>query len=350
MLFRAIAGEAELLSNIASADTGMTTLNAQNWDRNPAVTSIACILGSVVSFSLGDMTMKHISQTTVPLHQAVALRSAIALILTLLLFRGGKSLLAAFRTERPVQHLLRGLAVSVSNITYFAALAALPMADTAAIFFIAPMLLTAFSAIFIGDHVGPFRWAALVVGFGGVLLIIRPGSPDFEWVYILPALSAAAYAVMQTITRGMGLRESTLSMALYAQVGFLAGSLALGAALGDGRFAGSGGPAADFLLRPWVLPTSRELTLIVFTGVTITIGGYLVSQAYRLSSASVVAPFEYTSLALAVTWGVLIWGDVPDALASIGIALILLSGLTIALREARAGRKKLSAQRMVIRR
>lgn len=328
----------------------MTTSNALNWDRNPAVSSIVCILGAVVSFSLGDMTMKHISQTSVPLHQAVAFRSAIALVLTLLLFRGGKSLVEAFRTDRPFQHLFRGLAVSVSNITYFAALAALPMADTAAIFFIAPMLLTAFSAIFIGDRVGPFRWAALVVGFCGVLLIIRPGSPDFQWVYILPALSAAAYAVMQTITRGMGLRESTLSMALYAQVGFLVGSLVLAAALGDGRFVGSGGPAADFLLRPWTHPTYRELALIAFTGITITIGGYLVSQAYRLSSASIVAPFEYTSLALAVTWGVLIWGDIPDTLASLGIALILISGITIAIREARAGRKHLSAQRMAIRR
>ncbi|MHA7777346.1 DMT family transporter [Roseibium sp. M-1] len=328
----------------------MTTSNALNWDRNPVVTSIVCILGAVVSFSLGDMTMKHISETTVPLHQAVAMRSAIALVLTLLLFRGGRSLIEAFRTDRPVQHLVRGLEVSVSNITYFAALAALPMADTAAIFFIAPMLLTALSAIFIGDRVGPFRWAALVVGFCGVMLIIRPGSPDFQWVYILPALSALAYAVMQTITRGMGLRESTLSMAVYAQVGFLAGSLVLALALGDGRFAGSGGPAADFLLRPWVLPSYRELMLITITGVTITAGGYLISQAYRLSSASIVAPFEYTSLALAVSWGFLIWGDIPDALASIGITLILVSGITIAIREARAGRKHLSAQRVAVRR
>ena len=155
---------------------------------------------------------------------------------------------------------------------------------------------------------------------------------------------------MQTITRSMGVRESTVAMALYVQVSFLLGSLALGALLGDGRFAASGGPASDFLLRPWVVPPLRDLALIAFTGVTIGLGGYLVSHAYRLSPAGVVAPFEYAALILALTWGFVIWGDIPGQIQIVGIGLVLISGIVVALRGARAGAARPSATRIVTRR
>ncbi|MEM0947763.1 MAG: DMT family transporter [Pseudomonadota bacterium] len=328
----------------------MTVSEPSPEQRYNAFVSITCILGGAVCFSVGDMTMKRISETSVPLHEAVVIRSAIALVLTLLFLRQGLTVRAAFRTNRLRQHILRGFAVLLSNLTFFAALAALPIGDATAVFFVAPMLVTVMAAVFVGDQVGPVRWAALTFGFFGVLLVVQPGSPDFQWVLILPVLSALAYAAMQTYTRTMGVQESAVSLALYIQASFLVGSLSVALLLGHGRFQGLGGPAADFLLRPWVVPSVSELGLIGITGVTITAGAYLLSQAYRLSPASLVAPFEYGNLVLAVFWGVLIWGDYPDRLAGVGILLIISSGVVVAFREARAGRKRPSVARIITRR
>jgi len=169
--------------------------------------SIACALGGSLAFSINDITVKSFSGT-LPLHEVVLFRALVALIVTVAVFAPDKSLAGVFRTRRLSSHMFRGLCVVVSNLAYFAALAALPLAETSAIFFIAPLLITALSAILLREHVGPWRWAALGIGMIGVLLIVKPGTAAFQWAVLLPAVAALAYAGMHTMTRKMGLAES----------------------------------------------------------------------------------------------------------------------------------------------
>ena len=262
-------------------------------------------------------------------------RSLIALIFTLALLAPGKSIAEVFRTQRLPAHLFRGFCVVVSNLTYFAALASMPLAEASAIFFVAPLLITASSAILLREHAGVWRWAALAIGMIGVLLIVKPGTVAFQWAVLLPFLSALAYAAMHTMTRQMGPDESAATMAVYIQITFIASCLAMGVAFGDGRLAGSGHPALEFLFRAWAWPGPMDFALFLLAGVCSALGGYLISQAYRSSAASLVAPFEYSALVLAAFWGFVIWGEVPGPVSAIGIVLILSSGVLMALREAR---------------
>ena len=135
----------------------------------------------------------------------------------------------------------------------------IPLAEATAIFFVAPLLITAFSAVFLKEPVGIRRWSALSIGFVGVIVIVRPGGLNFEWAFLLPLLAAVAYAALHTLTRNMGLSERASTMALYIQVTFIVVCTGMGVAFGDGRYAGSGHPAIEFLLRAWHWPDPIRL-------------------------------------------------------------------------------------------
>jgi drug/metabolite transporter (DMT)-like permease len=295
--------------------------------------SITCALGGSLAFSINDITVKSFS-ATLPLHEVVLFRALVALIVTVAVFAPDMSLSGVFRTRRLSAHLFRGFCVVVSNLAYFAALAALPLAETSAIFFIAPLLITALSAILLREHVGPWRWAALGIGMIGVLLIVKPGTAAFQWAVLLPAVAALAYAGMHTMTRKMGLGESAATMAVYIQLNFIAVCLAMGLAFGGGQWAGMGHPSLEFIFRAWSWPGLRDLVLFLLAGACSAAGGYLMSQAYRSSAAGLVAPFEYSALVLAVFWGFALWGEVPGYMSTAGILMILSSGVFVAVREA----------------
>ena len=298
--------------------------------------SIACAIGASIAFSINDISVKYLSDGY-PLHQLVLIRSVIALAVSLAIFaplEGGWSVL---KTRRPVLHILRGLCVVLANLSFFCGLVVVPLADATAIFFIAPLLIMAFCMIFLGERTGPRRWAAAAVGLIGALLIVRPGTTDFSWPFLLPVAAAICYAVLHTITRNMGLSENAATMAIYIQLTFMVTCAAMGLIAGDGRFSGSGHPVAEFLLRPWSLVEMQDLAIISLSGVTVAFGGYLISQAYRSSTAGLVAPFEYTTLVLAVFWGAAIWGETPSLLSASGILMILASGIFVALHEAALG-------------
>ncbi len=310
--------------------------------------SIACALGASLAFSINDITVKSFS-TTLPLHEVVLFRSLIGLSLTLAIFAPGMGLVQIFRTRRPFAHAFRGLCVVLSNFAFFAGLAALPLAENAAIFFVAPLMITGFSAIILREYVGPRRWFALIVGLIGVMLIVKPGTAAFQWAVLLPAFSAAAYAGLHTMTRNMGLGESAVTMSAYIQLTFIIVCAAMGLLFGGGQLSGSGDPSLEFVFRAWAWPKPDDFLLFLLAGACSAGGGYLIGQAYRNSAAGLVAPFEYTALILATFWGYVIWAEVPDLISALGIALILFSGVFVAVREAQlnapATAKRLSARR-----
>ena len=176
----------------------------------------------------------------------------------------------------------------------FLGLVSLPIAECSTIFFIAPILITALSSIILKEKVGIRRIIALVVGFLGVLVIIKPGQISFQWVSMLPLLAAVCYAGLHIMTRQMGLSEKASTLSIYIQLSFIIVSILMGLSLGDGRFSGQENSSLEFLVRGWLWPNNYHWLLMIGIGIASSIGGYMISQAYRLSEAGLIAPFEYT--------------------------------------------------------
>lgn len=294
-----------------------------------------CAIGASAAFTLNDMAVKSLSGDYA-LHQVILIRSALALIVTLAVVMPLSGGLGQIRTARPVLHLVRGGFVVAANIAFFTALAAMPLAEATAIFFVSPLILAILSVIFLGETVGPRRWLAICVGLVGVVIIIRPGGSAFAPVSLLPLLAAACYAATHIITRRLGLRDSAATLAFYIQITFCIFSLTVGLALGDGRYQGvDQGPALDFLTRAWVWPPMADWPIFLLAGLGSAMGGLLISQAYRLCEAALVGPLEYIALPMAIFWGLVVFGEWPDPVAWGGILLILASGLYMIWRETR---------------
>ena len=293
---------------------------------------IACTLGAVTLFTIQDATIKWLSDVF-PLHEIVLVRAAVAggLMMVFISFEGGLRLL---RTSHPGLHLIRGIMQVITNSAFFAAIAVMPLADAMALFFIAPLIMTALSTVFLREKVGLRRWSAVVVGLLGVIIMLRPGKGSLQVVALLPILAATAYAVLQMLTRRLGAFDRASVMSFYIHVAFIVVGGTMWLLFGDGSFAVSDNSSVQFLLRAWIVPDGRQWTILLVMGVISAFGAYLITQAYRVAEVTVVAPFEYVALPFAMLWGLLVFGDVPDRQAVVGMFLIVASGLYVIYREA----------------
>ncbi|MDJ0777346.1 MAG: DMT family transporter [Gammaproteobacteria bacterium] len=298
---------------------------------------ILCLLGALVILTASDSIIKWLSPS-LPLHEITLVRSlvALAVVLVIVQFEGG---VGTLRTRRPGMHLARGLLLTLANIFFFVGLSAMALAETVALFFTAPLFICLLSQPVLGERVGLPRWFAIGLGGIGVIIMVRPGSDVFRLVSLLPILAALCYAAMTMMTRKLGLRETAGAMTFYIQVAFIAVSIAIGGVIGSGEFDRFDDPALAFLLRAWRWPTPQEWGLLVACGVLVCFGGYLLSQAYRLGEAPVVAPFEYASMPFALAAGFILWGDWPDWIALAGSGLIIGGGLLVVMLENRSRRR-----------
>ncbi len=309
---------------------------------NRAGLAIAFVLAGVFAISINDMLVKQLSGGY-PLHEIVFARSAIGIAFSLIIvqFEGGLGIL---KTRRPALHLLRGLLVVVANMTFFLALAAIPLADATALFFAAPLFITLLSIPILGEKVGPVRMTAVMVGFAGVVIMQRPWADAGQLeasrlVLLLPVVAALTYALNQLMTRKLGVDTKASALSIYIQGTFIVVSLLFFAIAGDGRFVtDASSPSMQFLLRAWVWPTRTDTWVLLGMGANAAVIGYCLSQAYRMADAATVAPFEYIGLPLAVFWGWIIFSDLPVWEVWVGIALILASGVFVFLRERQKAR------------
>ncbi|MEM8655361.1 MAG: DMT family transporter [Pseudomonadota bacterium] len=314
----------------------------ENLRQNRAGLAILFVLIGVVCISVNDMLIKQLSGGY-PLHQIVFARSAIGILFSLIIvqYEGGFGIL---RTDTPWQHALRGVLIVIANMTFFVGLAVLPLADVTALFFVAPLFITLLSIPILGERVGPLRIIAVAVGFVGVVIMQRPWADADSLevsrvVLALPVLAALTYALNQILTRKLGVSSKASAMAVYIQGMFIIVSLGFFMVAGDGRFAeGVTNGSLVFLLRAWIWPQGTDMWVFFGLGLNAAIIGYCLSQAYRLADAATVAPFEYIGLPLAVFWGFVVFGDLPDLAVWVGIALILGSGLFVFLRERQKAR------------
>ncbi|MCH2163242.1 MAG: DMT family transporter [Marinovum sp.] len=297
---------------------------------------ILFILGGVIAISINDMLVKMLAGEY-PLHQIIFSRSLIGVLFSLVFVQmeGGFSIL---RTKTPGLHVVRGLLVIVANMTFYAAVAVMPLAQATALFFVAPLFITLLSIPILGEKVGPKRLGAVVVGFMGVVVMQQPWASDVITVgrvaMLLPVAAALTYALMQVLTRKLGATAKASAMAIYIQGMFLIVSLLFFVIAGDGRFAeGQTNASLQFLLRAWVWPDQSDLLVFGALGLCSGIIGYCLSAAYRLASAATIAPYEYIGLPLAILWGWSLFGEWPDAATWWGCGLIVFAGLFVFLRE-----------------
>jgi len=232
---------------------------------------------------------------------------------------------------------LRAVMVFASNMTYFAALAVLPLPDATALFFIAPIMITVLSIPILGERVGSRRWGAVIVGFCGTLIMVRAqGSTRGDvsiWIYLLPILAAFFYATMQVLTRKLAKTKAS-AMAFYIQITFVLFCGISGLIVGNGQFAdGVQHPSLVFLLRAWIVPSAADMSYFVLIGILATGVGYCLSQAYRSAPAATVAPFEYVLLPMSIMWGWVIFADWPGLPVWFGSAIIIAAGLYVIWRE-----------------
>ncbi|MEM6304129.1 MAG: DMT family transporter [Pseudomonadota bacterium] len=308
----------------------------------PGLAITAIVIG-MLAISFNDMLIKQLSGGY-PLHQIVFARSAIGIGISLMLvhFEGGFHLL---KTHQPGLHALRGVLIVVSNMAFFLALAALPLAEATALFFVAPLFITLLSIPLLGEKVGVMRLSAVTVGFIGVVIMQRPWASAASLevsrlVLLLPVLAAITYALNQLMTRRLGVTAKASVLSVYIQGAFIFVSLGFFVVAGDGALLPAEANASlSFLLRAWVLPAPGDEWVFVALGLNSAIIGYCLSQAYRLADAATVAPFEYVLLPMSVFWGFVIFAELPVWEVWIGIALILASGLFVFLRERSKARK-----------
>lgn len=288
-----------------------------------------------LAISVNDLLIKVLSGGY-PLHQMIFMRSAIALLFTLgfVMAEGGPAIL---RTRTPGIHLFRGVLVVFANMTFYAAVAVLPLAQATALFFVAPLFITLLSIPVLGEKVGPLRIGAVVVGFVGVIVMQQPWKTDLDvsrTVLLLPVVAAALYALMQVLTRRLGVTTRASALAVYIQGTFLLVSLGFYLVAGDGRFAkGVQNESLVFLLRAWTWPTPGDWPVFIGLGLCSGIIGYCLSAAYRMADAATIAPFEYIGLPMAIFWGWVIFGDWPVVATWAGCVLIIGAGIFVFLRE-----------------
>jgi drug/metabolite transporter (DMT)-like permease len=235
------------------------------------------------------------------------------LVLVLVVPRHG---LARFATRHPLRQGLRGVMMVTVTLLYFAALRVLPLAQATALFFMTPVLLTLFSSLFLRERVRWPTWLAVGCGFAGVLVVARPGT-ELPLVGVLLALGGAAgNAVYQTLTRAQAHADSPQAQLLYSG---LIGAVLMSASL----------PL-------WWRPLGLDATgWMVFTllGVLGGLGHLLLIRAYQLAQASRLAPWMYTQLVLSIAIGYAVFGDSPDSVALVGMAVIAFSPQIVRIGE-----------------
>lgn len=280
------------------------------------VRGILLMCAGVAMFPFMNAAMKLLGESGYPVAEIVWARFTGHLATMLLVFlpQYGWRLVAS---RRPAVQVARSLLMLASNTLFVTAISRVPLATASAIGFTSPLIVTALSVPLLHESVGVRRWSAVTVGFAGALLVIRPGAGMRDPAVLLLLLSSAAYALYQIATRWVSFYDAAATGIVFTA---LLGALVMSAVL------------------PFVVVMPRSLfdaALFCSLGVLGGFGHYLVIRAFQAGPAAVIAPLGYVELIGTATLGYLIFGQFPDLWTWLGAAVIIASGLYIALRERR---------------
>jgi len=297
----------------ASGAVRQSTSNSARREHVPL--AILYMLGATILFSASSAASKWLV-ASYPIGEVLFTRTLVALI-TCALFIIPHTGLAVFRTGRLQHHAMRSVSQACSQTFLLIAFSMMPLAGAIAINFSSPLFATLACALLLKEAVGPARWAALLVGFCGVLIVTNPGTDTFQIGALFALANAVLYGSVTAGVRSMTATESAETLTLY-QLVLLTALFTLLLPLG------------------WTSPTPVDVGWIVFNGVSNAIGQYWWTRALHLAPASAVAPFYYLSLVWASILGFAVWGDVPTISLVIGSAVVVVSGLFLLWRETNA--------------
>jgi len=273
---------------------------------------ILLIVVAVSTFAVMDTTAKYLSRTyPVP---AIVWARYFAQALFMLLVLGPRLKLDLVRTRRPRLQLARGVTLALATLLFFSALSLMPIAEASAITFVSPLLLTALSVALLRERVPPVAWIAVAAGFVGVLIIIRPGGAVFSPAALLPLATACCFAGYQIMTRQLAGVDSSFTTLFYSAIV---------------------GTALMSLVVPffWHPPESIvHALLLTLLGILGAVGHFVLIRAFHHAPASVLAPFVYSQLVAVLVLGYVVFGEFPDGWSLTGMAIIVASGVFIALR------------------
>jgi drug/metabolite transporter (DMT)-like permease len=276
---------------------------------------IVYMLVAVLGFSAMDAAAKWLAKDYSVFQVALMSRLISPLLAVAIAMRSGG--LGTLKTRHFGWHLFRAGANGATLLTFFGALKFLPLGDTVAITFVAPLMMSAMAVPMLGERVGAGRWIAIGIGFLGVLIITRPGSATFGWGALLALGAAFGDALGNNITRRMSVTESSHAMLFWSAILLLA---VFGATM----------PVT------WVTPQGLDWIAVLLIAVSGSLAQFCLAQAFRYGEVSLVAPLEYSALVWAALFGFWFWGEVLTWTVIAGVAIIIASSAYVAHREARA--------------
>lgn len=271
----------------------------------------------LILFAGMDVTNKYLTATyDVPLVAACRYIGNVLLMLAFVAPREGERM---FRTGRTGLVWIRGLCLAVSTVFVLSAFQRMPVAETTSIVFLSPILVVVAAGPLLGERIGPLGWAAALLGFLGVLLIVRPGS-GLDMVGVACALVAVVVVTgYNLLSRVLASSEQTMALLFHTA---LAGTILYGVML------------------PWHwferVPTLLEALLLAALGLMGGVGHFLFTAAFREAPASLLAPMSYLQLLWVILFGWLVFDHVPDATSLLGMAIVGISGVVVAVRSVRA--------------
>ena len=266
---------------------------------------------SVCAFSIMDLLVKWSQEY--PTGEVLFFRGFFGLLLTYFLIPKDK-LKSFYKTDRKLEHFFRCFAGIMALIAIVVALRELPLAIVVSLSYAAPLFITILSIFLLGEKVGIFRWIAVLIGFVGVLVISEPGFNEVNYLYILPIIFCIGMAFVTITIRKLSTSEPVWLISIFFTLTITFVSL--------------------FTIPfGWVLPNFKDFILLALIGVTGGGANLLLTQSYKLSEVSLVAPLKYLSLIFAILFGYLIWDEIPSYKNLVGAALVIAASLIILRRE-----------------
>ena len=274
---------------------------------------ISMVLGGG-GLTVSDAATKWLIES-IPIGEILFVRAlVVALAIWLLVtVRGEKS---SLRIGRLRNQAMRSILAVSTTFLIVVSLAKLPLNEVVAILFMGPIFIAVLATPVLGERVGLQRWLAILIGFAGMLIMVRPGTATFQFVVLLPVAAALSASMRDIVTRHIRTTETSTAILFYSMVAVMLAGLA----------------TAPFGWQPMDL---RELAVTVFAGLVFGLGHFFVIEAFRYAEASVVAPYRYANLIWAALLGFLIWREIPGIWVLAGTPLVVGSGLYILLHERR---------------
>ena len=266
---------------------------------------------SVCTFSVMDLLVKWSSDY--PTGEVLFFRGFFGLLPTYFLIPKDK-LKTFYITKRFKEHLFRCLMGLMALIAIVIALRELPLAVVVSLSYAAPLFITVLSIFLLSEKVGVFRWLAVLIGFIGVIIIAEPGFKDMNYLYFLPLIFCIGMAFVTITIRKLSTTEPIWLISIFFTITISIAGLAT-------------------ISMGWIMPNFQDFILLVLIGVTGGSANLFLTQSYKLSEVSLVAPLKYLALIFAIIFGYLIWNEIPTVKTLIGASLVVLASLIIFRRE-----------------